>query len=219
MKRTVFALPLAVLAIVGLLASSADAQDAKKTRGKVTALTATSLTLDAAGTPMNFAIDGETKVEAPGAGTATRRAEAAGKPGVKLTDVIKTGDAVEVSYKDAAGKMQASMIRKVTSVGSSASTTTSGAATTESKSASGKVTAITPTSMTISSSSGASQTFVIESKTKVIGKGAGTASQRAGGKIAATDLIASGDTVSVSFTDMAGTLHAGEIRVTLKAAK
>ena len=51
MKRTVFARPLAVLAIAGLLASSADAQEAKKTRGKVTVLTATSLTLDVAGAP------------------------------------------------------------------------------------------------------------------------------------------------------------------------
>jgi hypothetical protein len=213
MKRTVFALPLAVLAIAGLLASSAGAQEAKKTRGKVTALTATSLTVDVAGAPMNFAIVGETKVEAPGAGTATRKAEAAGKPGVKLTDVIKTGDAVEVSYHDMAGKMQASLVRKVTSVGSGPATDND---------SEGKVTAITATSMTISGSkSGATftQTFVIDAKTKVIGRGAGTATAKAGGKVAATDLIGSGDSVSVTFADMAGKLHATEIRVTMKAAK
>lgn len=213
MKRTVFALPLAVLTIAGLLASSADAQEAKKTRGKVTALTATNLTLDVTGTAMNFAIDPKTKVEAPGAGTATRRAEAAGKPGVKLTDVIKAGDAVEVSYHDVAGKMQASMIRKVTSLGSGPATDND---------SEGKVTAITPTSMTIGGSKGGAtftQTFVIDAKTKVIGKGAGTAAAKAGGKVAATDLIGSGDTVSVTFAEMAGKLHATEIRVTLKAAK
>ena len=213
MKRTVFALPLAVLTIAGLLASSADAQEAKKTRGKVTALTATNLTLDVTGTAMNFAIDPKTTVEAPGAGTATRRAEAAGKPGVKLTEVIKAGDSVEVSYHDVAGKMQASMIRKVTSLGSGPATDND---------SEGKVTAITSTSMTIGGSKGGAtftQTFVIDAKTKVIGKGAGTAAAKAGGKVAATDLIGSGDTVSVTFAEMAGKLHATEIRVTLKAAK
>ena len=213
MKRTVFALPLAVLTIAGLLASSADAQEAKKTRGKVTALTATNLTLDVTGTAMNFVIDPKTKVEAPGAGTATRRAEAAGKPGVKLTEVIKAGDSVEVSYHDVAGKMQASMIRKVTSLGSGPATDND---------SEGKVTAITSTSMTIDGSKGGAtftQTFVIDAKTKVIGKGAGTAAAKAGGKVAATDLIGSGDTVSVTFAEMAGKLHATEIRVTLKAAK
>ena len=213
MKRTVFALPLAVLTIAGLLASSADAQEAKKTRGKVTALTATNLTLDVTGTAMNFAIDPKTKVEAPGAGTATRRAEAAGKPGVKLTDVIKAGDSVEVSYHDVAGKMQASMIRKVTSLGSGPATDND---------SEGKVTAITPTSMTIGGSKGGAtftQTFVIDAKTKVVGRGAGTATEKAGGKVAATDLIGSGDTVIVTFAEMAGKLHATEIRVTMKAAK
>lgn len=120
MRRTILALPLAVFTIAALLATQAHAQDPKKARGKVTAMTATSVSLDAAGTPMSFAVDEKTKVEAPGAGTATRRAEAAGKPGVKLADVIKTGDAVEVSYHDVGGKMQASMIRKVSSVPSSA---------------------------------------------------------------------------------------------------
>jgi hypothetical protein len=221
MQRTVLALPLAVLTIAALLATPARAQEAKKTRGKVTALTATNLTLDVAGSPMNFAVDAKTKVEAPGAGTATRRAEAAGKPGVKLTDVIKMGDAVEVSYHDTAGKMQASEIRKVTSVGPSASSSSSASSTTaDSKSSSGKVTAISPTSMTISGSKGGgatfTQTFVIDAKTNVIGKGAGTAAQKAGGKVVVTDLIASGDSVSVAFKEMPGVLHASEIRVTMK---
>jgi hypothetical protein len=218
MRRTILALPLAVFTIAGLLATQAHAQDPKKARGKVTAMTATSVSVDAAGTPMSFTVDEKTKVEAPGAGTATRRAEAAGKPGVKLADVIKTGDAVEVSYQDVGGKMQASMIRKVASVPSSATTTAA-----ESKSSTGKVTSVSPTALSISGSSGGgvtfTQTFVIDSKTKVIGKGAGTMSEARGGKVSATDLIASGDTVSVSFTEMAGALHANEVRVMMKAAK
>ena len=63
------------------------------------------------------------------------------------------------------------------------------------------------------------QTFTIDSKTKVVGRGAGTKSAAAGGKVAITDLIAAGDKVSVSFHDMGGTLHASEVRVTAKATK
>ena len=40
----------------------------------------------------------------------------------------------------------------------------------------------------------------------------------AGGKVAITDLVATGDKVSVSFQDKGGTLHASEVRVTAKAA-
>src|SRR6185436_13318860 len=107
MRRTLFALPLAIVTVAALLAAPAHAQDHKKMRGKVTAVTGTSVTIDNAGKPASFVIDPKTKVEAPGAGTATRAAEAAGKAGVKMADVIKTGDAVEVTYTEAAGKMQA----------------------------------------------------------------------------------------------------------------
>jgi hypothetical protein len=221
-RRTIFALPLAICAIAALLAVPAQAQSAKKVRGKVTTMTATSLAIDVAGTPMNFAVDAKTKVEAPGGSTATRKAEAAGKPGVSLTDVIKTGDAVEVSYTETGGKMQASMIRRVTSVG--AATTTGGdkgAATTAAaaRTTSGKVTAVSPTSITIAAAGAAAQTFAIDAKTQVIGRGVGTMAKNTGGKLSATDAIGNGDSVNVSFTTMNGTMHASEIRVISKAGK
>lgn len=222
MKPTVLAVLATVFAVAMLIAAPAQAQ-AKKARGKVTTITATRLAIDVAGTPMDFTVDAKTNVEAPGGSTATRKAEAAGKAGVALTDVIKTGDAVEVSYADMGGKMHASMIRKVTSIG--AATTTGGSGTTTadmakpSTHAAGKVSAVSATSLTIAGAGAAAQTFAIDAKTKVVGRGVGTMASKTAGKISATDAIGSGDTVTVSFTSMNGTMHADEIRVTAKAAK
>jgi hypothetical protein len=213
MRSTFFAVPLAILTIAGMLAGQASAQETKKARGKITGMTGTQITVDVAGKATNFAVDDKTKLEASGAGTAARRAEAAGKSGVKLGDFVKTGDAVEVSYHETG--MHAATIRKVSSVGSASSATST---TEDTKSSNGKVTAVTPTSLSISGSTGAAQTFVIDAKTKVVGKGAGTAAAKAGGKVVATDVVHSGDTVHVSFHDMAGTLHAATITVTMKAA-
>ena len=76
--------------------------------------------------------------------------------------------------------------------------------------------------MTISGSSGSgatfTQTFTIDGTTKVIGKGAGTASAAAGGKTVVTELVGTGDTVSVTYHTAGNTLHAAEIRVTNKGA-
>ena len=68
---------------------------------------------------------------------------------------------------------------------------------------------VTATSMTISGSSGGgatfTQTFTIDSGTTVIGKGVGTALASKGGKDTITDLVKSGDRVSVSYTEKGGT--------------
>jgi hypothetical protein len=74
--------------------------------------------------------------------------------------------------------------------------------------------------MTISGSTGPAkfnQTFTIDSDTKVIGKGVGTATK--GAKVAITDLVGKGDQVSVSYHMTGTTLRASEVRVTTKAAK
>jgi hypothetical protein len=52
----------------------------------------------------------------------------------------------------------------------------------------------------------------------VIGKGIGTATAPQGGKGQIGDLVKAGDTVSVSYQEAGSTLHASEVRVTLKAA-
>jgi hypothetical protein len=213
MRRTLVALPVALLAIAATFTPDASAQETKTARGTVAAVAAKSVTVTVEGAAMTFAVDEKTTIEATGAGTKARQAEAAGKPGPKLGELVKVGQAVEVSYRAMGGTNQATRIRRVSSVGSSPSASTS---------ATGKVTAISPTSLTISGASGGGATFTatytIDPATRVIGKGAGTAAAARGGKVVATDLIKSGDTVNVSYSKTGDTLHASEIRVTVKAA-
>ena len=66
---------------------------------------------------MTFTVDAKTVVTAAGAGSATRAAEAAGKLGPKLSEVLKVGEPVEVSYRDMGGKLQAASIRRTRSAG------------------------------------------------------------------------------------------------------
>ncbi len=88
------------------------------------------------------------------------------------------------------------------------------------KQASGKVTAVTNTSLTIESGSGAAKTtktFVLDDKTSVIARGATQATKgQERGK--ATSMIANGDTVTVSYDETGGTNHAAQVRVTAKVA-
>src|SRR5947207_9135632 len=208
---------VAMLAAVSLIAWSvvpAAAQGTKTTRGTVSAVSADSLTVKVGSTDMKFAVDGKTTVEARGAGTASKKDAASGKAGISITDTIQVGQAVEVSYSDMGGTLHASKVRRVASPGNAGAPPNR---------ASGKVSAVSATSLTVNGSAGSgasfTQTYVIDDKTKVIGKGAGTMAKAKGGKIAANDLIATGDTVSVSFHDMSGTLHASEVRVVAKATK
>ena len=213
MRQTVLALPVAALALLGWLPTHAAAQDTKTARGTVTALAADSLTVKVQNTDMTFNVDGKTTVEAAGAGTKTRTAQKAGQPGPKLAEVVKVGQAVEVSYRDVGGKLQAARIRSVVS--------TATADPTADKVSNGTVKSIAPTSMTITGTSGGatfSQTFTIDATTKVVGKGAGTATAPKGGKAVVTELVGNGDHVSVSYKAMGAALHATEIRVTSKGA-
>jgi hypothetical protein len=158
-------------------------------------------------------VDDKTTVEAAGAGTKTRAAASKGTPAPKLGDIIKTGQAVEVRYHDMNGTLHAANVRRVSTPGSGG---------VPPKRASGTVSAISATSLTVNGSSGGAtftQTYAIDSMTKVTGKGAATKAAAAGGKTSATDLIASGDKVSVSYNDDGGSLHATNITVTAKATK
>jgi Domain of unknown function (DUF5666) len=213
MRRMVLALVLAVLTLTTTFTREALAQDAKKARGTVTALTGTTVTLQVGGASMNFTVDEKTVVEARGASTASKQAAAARKAGPSLTDVIKVGQAVEVSYHEMGGTMHAAMIRTIPASDANPPRATS---------ATGKVSAVSATSLTITGSSGAganfTQTFVIGSTTKVVGKGAGTAAAKSGGKPLATDLVHAGDTVHVAFRENGGTLQATTVTVTVSAA-
>ena len=217
MRRTFVALALGALVVAGWPTTQAFAQDTKTARGSVTAMAADSISVKVQSVDMKFAVDAKTVVEARGAGTKSKAAQAAGMAGPKLGDVVKVGDAVEVSYHDMGGSLHAAKIRAVASPGPAT------AAEAASKTSNGTVKSVAATSLSISGTAGGGatfdQTFVIDAKTKVVGRGAGTAAAAKGGKTAITDLVAAGDKVTVHFHDMGGTLHAAEVRVTAKAAK
>lgn len=208
-------LPLAFVPVVALVltaASLARAQEAKKVTGTLTSMSADSITVKVASADMTFSVDDKIRVIAPGAGTRSRQAAASGaKP--KLSELLHAGDPVEVSYTESGATRHASEIRKVASAGNAG---------VPANTASGTVTAVSATSLSISGSGGGgskfSQTYVISPETRVVGKGAGTAASKAGGKVAITDLIGNGDQVSVSFKADGSTLQATEVRVTMKAA-
>jgi hypothetical protein len=213
MRRLVLALPLVGFS-VGWLSIQAIAQETKHTRGTLTAINPDSVTIKVANADMKFTYDDKTRVEAPGGGTKARQQEQAGKAGVKLADLLTTGQAVEVSYHDLGGALHATLIKQVSSPGSGG---------VPPKTSNGSVTAVSPTSLTISGSGGGgstfTQTYVIDSKTKVVGKGIGTKAAPKGGKMPITDLIHNGDTVSVSYSEQGSGLHADEIRVTAAATR
>src|ERR1044071_3575080 len=79
----------------------------------------------------------------------------------------------------------------------------------KSMSASGTVKSVSGTSLTISSS-GKDMTFTIDGTTKFIGKGLSTKTREKGGKMSATDAVGENDTVSVTYHDMGGTMHAAQ---------
>jgi len=219
MKPTLIALALLALAVVGWPSTQLLAQESKMARGTVTALAADSVTVKVGDQEMKFSVDAKTKVEAVGAGTKTRQAQAAGQQGPKLSEVVKVGQPVAVSYHEMGGSLHASRIRAIASVAGGAGGAAAGAAAT--KTATGTVKSVAATSMTITGSSGSgatfTQTFTIDSNTKVIGKGAGTAAAAAGGKTAITDLVGNGDHVSVTYHAAGNALHAAEVRVTAKS--
>jgi uncharacterized protein DUF5666 len=202
--------PLVALFLVLGLAPRAQAQNSKKVTGTLTAMAADSVTVKVAGADMNFMVDDKVHVEAPGAGTRTRQAAAQGaRP--KLSELLKAGDPVEISYTESGGSRHATEIRKVSSAGSGG---------VPSNSATGTVTSVSATSLSISGSGGGgstfAQTYVIDGSTKVVGRGAGTAAAKAGGKIAITDVVATGDHVAVSYKSDGAALKATEVRVTAK---
>jgi hypothetical protein len=218
MKRTLIAFALVALAAAGWPAARLAAQEGKMARGTVTAVAADSITVKVGATDIKFSVDAKTNVEAIGAGTKTRQAQAAGAPGPKLTEVVKVGQPVAVSYTESGGSNLATRIRAISSVPNEAGATPGPGGT---KTSNGTVKSVAATTMTVSGSSGSgatfTQTFTIDNSTKVIGKGAGTASAAAGGKTVVTELVSTGDQVSVTYHAVGNALHAAEIRVTSKA--
>jgi hypothetical protein len=95
MKRITY---LAAIA-VGLLAWAAPARAASDwLTGSVTAVSASSITVER-GTGNNvFSVTPTTHVKVRGASAKTREARAAGKPGLAISDAVHVGDQVSVRY-------------------------------------------------------------------------------------------------------------------------
>jgi hypothetical protein len=93
-QTALLAASFAALSIILSPAPYAFAQDAKVARGVITRIDGSSLTVNVRDHEMDFAIDSKTNVEAPGGGSKQRAAQAAGKPGTTLADVMKVGQPV-----------------------------------------------------------------------------------------------------------------------------
>ena len=86
----------------------------------------------------------------------------------------------------------------------------------KSMTATGMVKTVSGTSLTVTSG-GKDMTFAVDNTTKFVGKGLSTKSREKGGKITAMDAVAMNDSVTVTYHDMGGTMHAAQVRVNNKA--
>lgn len=95
MKRTTYLAAIAVSA----LAWGVPAQAATESfTGNVTAVSASSITIERGTQSTVFTVNGNTHVSVGGATSKTKKAQAAGKPGLIVPDVVHLGDQVTVKY-------------------------------------------------------------------------------------------------------------------------
>ena len=101
-------IPLFVVLVLGLTVGvrSAAAQN-KTAKGTIKAVSADSMTVTDAGKDMTFAVDKDTKVQAKGAGTATKAAGGA----IAITSLLAAGDKVQVTYGGTGSAMHAINVR------------------------------------------------------------------------------------------------------------
>lgn len=206
-----------VLVGVALTTATVMAQPTKSAKGTITAIGPSTVTVSVDGKDIVFNADAKTRITAPGGSTAKREAQAEGKAGVKIADVLKVGQGVVVDYHEAG--MHAASIRALPAPPSPSAQPTAPAPATL-KSA-GMVSAVTSNSLVIKADGG-DVTFTIDPKTEVVASGAGTATRAkkaAGEKTVITDFVAVGDMVAVNYTEAAGTKTAKSVRVTAKARK
>src|SRR5262249_48964709 len=144
----------ALLSVMWFPAPYAFAADAKVARGTVVAVSSSSLSLKVRDEEMKFSVGPKTMVEAHGAGPKTRAAQAEGKPGAKLGDLVHVGQSVAVTYHEINGVLHASVVRAV-----AASATGTAGTETESMNAMGTVQSIASNSLTITGSGGGGATF------------------------------------------------------------
>jgi len=214
-----FAVPVLAFSVIAFpIGLRAAGDETKSAKGTVTAMTGSSVTVKVGAKDMVFNVDDKTEVIAAGAGTKARQAQQKGMPGPKLADVVKTGQAVRVSYHDMSGNLHAATIQAIASAGSSGGTTSDEKEAAAAKHASGTVKSVSGSSLVVTGA-GKDWTFTVDGKTNVIGKGLGTKGAPSGGKLTITEAVGAGDKVTVTYHDMGSSMHAATVRVTAKAAK
>jgi uncharacterized protein DUF5666 len=215
MQAILLGVSFALLSVIWWPTPYALAADTKVARGTVVAIGGSTLSVKVRGQEMKFSVDPNTVVEARGAGTKTRAAQAKGHAGPKLGEVITVGQAVAVTYNEIDGVLHASVVRAISAIESDG-----GSAEPASMTASGTVRSIGANSLTINGAGGGgatfTQTFVIDGNTKVFAKGAGTAAAAKGGRVPFTEVVGSGDRVNVSYRKLGDRLLASDVRVTMK---
>lgn len=98
-----------VLLLIGVGTQAAAADKAKTVQGKVTAVAADSLTIDASAKSLTFAVDHATKVIGTGVGTKMKDMKAKNQP-FTITDAVGMGDTVKVTYHETDGAMHAATV-------------------------------------------------------------------------------------------------------------
>ncbi len=212
---------LAMLGLIVVAAGPALAQGTKTVKGSVKEVGANTITVSVAGKDMTFNVDAKTNVVAHGGSTKAKAAEAAGKTGPGIAEVLKAGEAVEVAYHEAG--MHADTVKVIPSVPPPPPPAAKEAedqktkATTES----GVVSAVTGNSLTVKGKAGET-TFTVDGKTVVSGSGFGSAGQKitdAGGKVTLSEFVHTGDSVTVTYHDTGVAKMASKVHVTKKALK
>lgn len=198
-----------VLAVVLSFPRSSAAQN-KTARGTISSIAGDTITVNVGGNEMKFMADSKTMVTASGAGTKARAAAAAGQPGPKLNELLKAGEAVVVTYMEMGSMNHATQVQVVTSAGPGGGAVASAGdkPAAASRNTTGVVKSVSATSLTITAD-GKDMTFSLDQSTRVVGTGAGTKTAAAGGRVAITDLVATGNRVNVAHTDNKAT----EVRV------
>jgi hypothetical protein len=216
-RSKVIGVSLLTLAVVSWSRPS-PAQAAKSARGTLSTVGGSSITVKAGASDMRFTADSDTTVIAVGAGTKGRRLAAAGQPGPKLADLLKPGEAVIVTYQETGATMRATQVQVVSTAGPGGGSVSAekGAPSTEKagpKTAMGAVQSVSASALAISGGGRSTKTFVVDANTKVIGRGAGTKTAAAGGRIPITQLVSTGNQVEVMYNEAGGSMHAMSVRL------
>jgi hypothetical protein len=153
---------------------------------------------------MTFLVDSNTRLEVRRAAKEVQ-SQQPGNPKPRVNDFFEVGNPVLVRYRSDNAGNHALDIERVGSPGSAEPTNPT-------KLAEGKVTSVTATHVTVAAN-GRDMTFAVTGETDVLVKGATKATKAAGGTTQLTTFVHSGDMVSVSYKEAAGTMTASEIRV------